>query len=193
MPLFRSARVLRIALTGAAAGALAACTTVPGSNVPAGAPITPAEAQLGAQYHEQFLAEFGGEVSGPQAAYVEQVGQNIAAQSGLGSQSAFNVSLLNSSVDNAFAVPGGYVYVTRQLVSLMNNEAELAGVLGHEVGHVAARHSARRQETAQRNQLLGVLGAVLSGAVLGNSQLGQSLSQGILQGSQLLTLRYSRN
>ena len=194
MPVNLTARIKQLALVGAAASALSACATVPGSDVAAGAPISQAEAQLGAQYHEQFLAEFGGEVSGPQAAYVEQVGQNIAVQSGLAnSQSAFNVSLLNSSLDNAFAVPGGHIYVTRQLVALMNNEAELAGVLGHEVGHVAARHSARRQQTAQRNSILGVLGAVLTGAVLGDSTLGQQLSQGLLQGSQLLTLRFSRN
>jgi predicted Zn-dependent protease len=186
--------VKRLALAGVALAALNGCATVPGSDVAAGAPISAAEAQQGAQYHQQFLAEFGGEVTGAQAAYVEQVGQNIAVQSGLAnSQSAFNVSLLNSSVDNAFAVPGGYIYVTRQLVALMNNEAELAGVLGHEVGHVAARHSARRQAAAQRNSILGVLGAVITGAVLGDSSLGQQLSQGLLQGSQLLTLRYSRN
>jgi predicted Zn-dependent protease len=175
-----------------AVGILAACTTVPGANVPAGAPISQAEAQQGAQYHEQFLAEFGGAYTGPQAGYVEQIGRNIAAQSGLGAQSAFVVTLLNSSVDNAFAVPGGYVYVTRQLVSLMNNEAELAGVLGHEVGHVAARHSARRQETAQRNQILGVLGSVLSGVLLGNSQLGQLGQQLASTAPQLATLSYSR-
>jgi predicted Zn-dependent protease len=165
---------------------------VPGASVPAGAPITQAEAQQGAQYHEQFLAEFGGAYTGPQAGYVEQIGRNIAAQSGLGTQSSFVVTLLNSSVDNAFAVPGGYVYVTRQLVSLMNNEAELAGVLGHEVGHVAARHSARRQETAQRNQILGVLGSVLSGVLLGNSQLGQLGQQLASTAPQLATLSYSR-
>ena len=186
-------RSRKLALAGVALGALAGCTAVPGADVPAGAPITQAEAQVGAQQHDQFLAEFGGEVSGPQAAYVEQVGKNIAVQSGLAnSQSAFHVSLLNSSVDNAFAVPGGYIYVTRQLVTLMNNEAELAGVLGHEVGHVAARHSARRQQTAQRNSILGVLGAVITGAVLGDSTFGQQLSQSLLQGSQLLTLRFSR-
>ncbi len=79
--------------------------------------------------------------------------RHIAVQSGLAnSESAFTVTLLNSSVDNAFAIPGGYVYVTRQLVSLMNNEAELAGVLGHEVGHVAARHSKSRQRAAPAQQ-----------------------------------------
>lgn len=192
MPVPLTIRIKQLALAGAAASALAACTTVPGSDVPAGAPITPAEAQLGAQYHQEFLEEFGGAMTGPQAAYVEQVGQNIAAQSGLGAQSAFNVSLLNSSVDNAFAVPGGYVYVTRQLAALMNNEAELAAVLGHEVGHVAARHSARRQQTAQRNQLLGVLGSILSGVLFGNSGLGQLGQQLASTAPQLATLSYSR-
>ena len=184
-----------LAMIGVGSLAMAACTTVPGSNVPAGSPITAEEAQLGAQYHEQFVAQFGGEMTGPHARYVEQVGQNIAVQSGLaGNRDAFNVTLLNSSVNNAFAVPGGYVYATRQLVNLMNNEAELAAVLGHEVGHVAARHSARRQAAAQRNQLLGVGGAILSSILLGgNNPLGQQLSQAALQGSQLATLSYSRN
>lgn len=187
-------RITYLALSGVAATSLVGCTAMPGGSATPGSPITQQEAQQGAQYHQQFLNEFGGEVAGSQAAYVEQVGKNIAVQSGLAnSQSAFNVSLLNSSVDNAFAVPGGYIYITRQLVALMNNEAELAGVLGHEVGHVAARHSASRQQAAQRNSILGVLGAVLTGAVLGDSTLGQQLSQGLLQGSQLLTLRFSRN
>ena len=194
MPSTTPRAIRAAALAGAASLALTACASVPGANVAAGAPITQEEAQLGAQYHPQFVAEFGGEMTGPQAQYVEQVGQNIAVQSGLANaQSAFNVTLLNSSVDNAFAVPGGYVYITRQLVNLMNNEAELAGVMGHEVGHVAARHSARRQQAAQRNQLLGVLGQVLAGAVLGNSALGQLGQQIAGSAPQLATLRYSRN
>src|SRR5690606_21776114 len=105
---------------------------------------------------------------------------------------SFAVTLLTSSVDNALPVPGGYVSVTRQRVALMNNEAELAGVLGHEVGHVAARHSARRQQAAQRNQILGVLGSVLSGVLFGNSQLGQLGQQLASSAPQLATLSYSR-
>ena len=189
-------RIRRLATTSLAVCSLAGCATMPetASAQSAGTPITQAEAQQGAQYHEQFLQEFGGAMSGAHAAYVEQIGKNIAVQSGLAnSQSAFNVTLLNSSVDNAFAVPGGYVYITRQLVNLMNNEAELAAVMGHEVGHVAARHSARRQQTAQRNQLLGVLGQVLAGAVLGNSALGQLGQQIAGSAPQLATLSYSRN
>ena len=191
-PSFRT-RFLKFALAGAASLALANCASIPGAGIPAGSPITQAEAQQGAQYHDEFVAEFGGAMTGPQADYVRQIGQSISVQSGLAAnQSAFRVTLLNSPINNAFAVPGGYVYVTRQLVALMNNEAELAGVLGHEVGHVAARHSARRQQTAQRNQLLGVLGQVLSGAVLGDSALGRLGSELASTAPQLATLSYSR-
>ncbi|WP_416831622.1 MAG: M48 family metalloprotease [Erythrobacter sp.] len=182
-------------IAGAAPLALALSGCMGGGEIPsASTPITNSEAQQGAQYHPQLLAQFGGAMGGSQAQYVEQVGKNIAVQSGLGNaRESFTVSLLNSPVNNAFAVPGGYIYTTRQLVTLMNNEAELAGVLGHEVGHVAARHSQRRQQTAQRNSIIGVLGAIGSSLLLGDSSLGSTLSRGFLQGSQLLTLSFSRS
>jgi predicted Zn-dependent protease len=179
---------------GAASLTLGGCMTAGDAKIPSAAtPITPAEAKQGAEAHPQLLAEFGGAMSGAQATYVEQIGKNIAVQSGLGgARESFTVSLLNSPVNNAFAIPGGYIYTTRQLVTLMNSEAELAGVLGHEVGHVAARHSQRRQQAATKNTLLGLGGAILSGILLGDSGLGQTLSRGFLQGSQLLTLKFSR-
>lgn len=189
----RGARAL--CLTTIAASALAATAAAQAQTRAAPVPqITQAEMQQGAQANTQILAEFGGAMTGPQAAYVEGVGKTIAVQSGLGNaRDSFRVALLNSSVNNAFAIPGGYIYTTRQLVGLMNNEAELAGVLGHEVGHVAARHSQRRQQTAQRNSILGAIGSILSGVLLGNSGLGQAIGQGIQQGSQLLTLKFSRS
>ena len=148
----------------------------------------------GAKANPQLLAEYGGAFSGPQAAYVTRVGRRIAVQSGLSnSQSDFTITLLNSPVNNAFAIPGGYVYVTRQLTGLMNDEAELASVLGHEVGHVAARHSQKRESRSRRNSILGTLGQVLVGAVAGDSGLGQLLSRGVGTGAQLATLRYSRS
>lgn len=190
-------RALRaILLTTLAAGALSACATTADAQTRSSAPqqISQAEAQQGARANQQIIQEFGGAMTGPQAAYVETVGKNIAVQSGLGNaRASFNVALLNSAVNNAFAIPGGYIYTTRQLVALMNNEAELAGVLGHEVAHVAARHAQRRQQTAQRNSILGAIGSVLSGVLLGNSGIGQAISQGLQQGSQLLTLRFSRS
>lgn len=155
--------------------------------------ISAKDKQEGAKAHPQLVAEFGGALTGPQASYVETIGKNVAVQSGLSNaRGDFTVTLLNSSVNNAFAIPGGYIYTTRQLVALMNNEAELAGVLGHEVWHVVARHSAKRQSAATKNAVLGTGLAILSGILLGNSQVGQVVQQGLLQGSQLLTLKYSR-
>ena len=159
--------------------------------------ITPAERKQGDEAHPQLLAEFGGAYNGPQAAYVNRIGQNIAVQSGLSrSPKDFTVTLLNSPVNNAFAIPGGYVYVTRQLMALMNDEAELAGVLGHEVGHVAAQHSKKRQSAATRNQILGVLGAVLGGAIGDNGGLlgglGGLLQNNAMQVAQMATLGFSR-
>ena len=185
LPLFAGVAPLALALSGCMGG---------GAIPSASTPITQSEAQQGAEYHPQLLAQFGGAMSGRQANYVESVGKNIAVQSGLGNaRDSFTVSLVNSSVNNAFAIPGGYIYTTRQLLALMNNEAELAGVLGHEVAHVAARHSQRRQQKAQRNSLLGTVGAILSGVLLGDSGLGQQLGKTFLQGSQLLTLKFSRS
>ncbi len=147
--------------------------------------ISQSEKAQGQQAHPQLLQTFGGAYGGPQDAYVARVGKRIAVQSGLsGSERDFTVTLLNSPVHNAFAIPGGYVYVTRQLLALMNDEAELAAVLGHEVGHVAARHSTSRSRTSG---VTSVLAGIL-GAVTGSSQVGQFAGQA----AQLYTLRFSR-
>ncbi|PAX07680.1 M48 family metalloprotease [Sphingomonas lenta] len=157
-------------------------------------PITAQERQQGAQANQGLIQEYGGALTGRQAAYVEQIGQRIATQSGLSnSPGAFNVTLLNSPVNNAFAIPGGYVYVTRDLVALMNDEAELAAVMGHEVAHVAARHSRSRQTRAQRNSILGALGQLGLGALFGNSGLGGLAARSVPSLFQLDTLGFSRS
>lgn len=193
MPLSRIARWKTTLFTTALTASLsvAACTT--GEIASTGTPLTQDERLQGSKVHPELVQEFGGAITGQKSDYVETVGRNIAVQSGLSNaRGDFTVTLLNSSVNNAFAIPGGYVYVTRQLVGLMNNEAELAGVLGHEVGHVAARHSARRQAKAQQNALLGVLGQVLSGVLFGDSALGELGQQISSTVPQLATLSYSR-
>mgnify|MGYP000868156897 CR=1 FL=1 len=161
-------------------------------------PFSQAEKNQGAQAHTEILQEFGGAMSGRQADYVRGVGQTIAVQSGLSTaRSDFTVTLLNSAVNNAFALPGGYIYTTRQLVGLMNNEAELAGVLGHEVGHTAARHSKARQRRATRNSILGVLGTIVGGMLGDNGGLagtvGGLLQNNAMRAAQLATLGYSRS
>ena len=181
----------------AATAALALMVPTSGDAAQSGATtaqaISAKDRQQGAAAHPQLVAEFGGALTGPQASYVETIGKNMAMQTGLANSRAdFTVTLLNSPVDNAFAIPGGYIYVTRQLVGLMNNEAELGGVLGHEWAHISQRHAAKRQSAATRNTVIGVLGTILSGVLLGDGQLGQIGQQVFSQGSQLLTLKYSR-
>ena len=153
------------------------------------APRDVAESQ---RQHPALVAEFGGAETGPRAAYVEAVGRRVAVYSGVTNPGqSFRFTPLNAAVENAFATPGGYVYITRQLMGLMNDEAELAFVLGHETGHIAANHSRARQQASQRNSILGVLG-VLLGSVVGGG-LGDLLAQGAQYGSQLRTLSFSRD
>lgn len=190
-------RIRHLAMMAAGAGALLVASNglVPQAEalVTQAQSITAAEKKQGSEAHPQLLEEFGGAYQVPQTAYVVQVGKGIAVQSGLGNaRDDFTVTLLNSPVNNAFAIPGGYVYVTRQLLALMNDEAELAGVLGHEVGHVAARHSEKRQKAAQRNSILGLLGQIGAAVLLGDGAAGKLGQQVFGTGTQLLTLKYSR-
>ena len=142
--------------------------------VPGPQSISASDKQAGAQADPDLTAEYGGAYTGSQSGLVRQVGLKVAAQSGIeGVEKDFSFKLLNSGTPNAFAIPGGFVYTTRGLLALMNNEAELAFVLGHETGHIAAHHTDRRQKVTQRSVLLGTLGQTLLGAVLGNSTLGQ--------------------
>ena len=160
-------------------------------------PFSSKEKANGAKYHPEILKEFGGAYQSPKTAYVERVGKKIALQSGLAnSESEFTVTFLNSAVNNAFAIEGGYVYITRQLAALCNSEAEMAGVLGHEVGHTAARHSKKRQKQATIANILGTIGTI-GGAILGdNGGLAGALGgvareySGAL--AQIFTLKYSR-
>ena len=139
--------------------------------------ITPAAAQrlhtLNPQDVEQaqsenaaLVQELGGAETGARAAYVAVVGRRVAAYSGIASPSEeLHFITLNSAVENAFSVPGGYVYVTRQLMALMDDESELAFALGHEVGHVAANHAHIREQYVEQSSG-GMFGQII-GAIFG--------------------------
>jgi predicted Zn-dependent protease len=101
------------------------------------------------------------------------VGSQVAANSELSNQ-PWKFTVLNSHIPNAFALPGGYVYVTRGLLAIMNSEDELAGVLGHEIGHVTARHSAKRYS----NSMLVGVGSGILGATTDNKILQQAAAVG---------------
>lgn len=156
----------------------------------AGRPLDPRYVQEAQREHSQMIAEFGGAETGPRAAYVESVGRRVAAYSGVAPQ-AYRFTLLNSAVENAFAVPGGYVYVTRQLMGLMDNESELAFAIGHEVGHVAANHAQAREAYARRGSIGSILGAIF-GSVIGGG-LGNVVSEMFTARSQMATLSFSRD
>ena len=137
--------------------------------------------------HADLVRELGGAETGPRAAYVESIGRRVAAPSGVANPSqAFHFTTLNSAVENAFSVPGGYVYITRQLMGLMDDESQLAFALGHEVGHVAANHAHIREQYAQRNPL-GVFGTII-GAIFGSG-----ITDVLQARARLDTLSFSRD
>ena len=128
--------------------------------------LDPRDVAQAQREHARLVQELGGAETGPRAAYVASVGRRVGAFSGLANAGqALHFTTLNSAVENAFSVPGGYVYVTRQLLTLMDDEAELAFAIGHEVGHVAANHAHIREQYARRNSY-GVLGQIM-GAIFG--------------------------
>jgi len=122
------------------------------------------EMSEGAKAHKDVLKEYGAVDDPKLQAYVAELGQRLAAQSHRANLQ-WTFTVLDSPEINAFALPGGYVYVTRGIMAYLENEAELAGVMGHEIGHVTARHAAQRA-TRQQNAGIGVIAATVLGAVL---------------------------
>ncbi len=157
------------------------------------------EKQIGAEADPQIIAQFGLYDDQALARYVDDVGKKVLATSHLRRADTppeyrdleFHFRVLDSPVVNAFALPGGYIYVTRGLLAHLQNEAQLAMVLGHEIGHVAGRHASKRAFQSQLGQL-GLIG----GAILGQELLGlpgQDLLSAGGTVAQLLFLRYGRD
>ncbi|MGQ0709459.1 MAG: M48 family metalloprotease [Rhodoferax sp.] len=121
------------------------------------------ERAQGAQAHAQIVQEYGVVQAPALQAYVSALGRKLAEHSHR-EQLQWHFTVLDSPEINAFALPGGYVYITRGILAYLDSEAELAGVLGHEIGHVTARHAAQRA-TRQSDASLGVLAAGVLGAV----------------------------
>jgi predicted Zn-dependent protease len=130
------------------------------------------EKQMGKDAYPKLIQEFGGVYSDRRVtAYVESLGRKLAAVTETPGDE-FTFTVLDNPIVNAFATPGGYVYISRGLMALAENEAELAGVLGHELGHVVARHSSQRISKATvAGALSGLLGAGQVGQALGGLYL----------------------
>ena len=143
------------------------------------------EIAMGREADPQIVAQYGLYEDANLQAFINEKGKQMGAISHRPNL-AYQFRIVNSEVVNAFAVPGGYVYFTRGIMAHFNNEAEFAGVLGHEIGHVAARHSVEQQ----RNQILGQIGLV-AGIVVA-PQLAQ-FAEAASQGLGLMFLKFGRD
>ncbi len=186
--------------------AFSGCTTNPTT----GRPQLPGisrneEVSIGLSEAPKLTQEFGGEVQDPDLrAYITEIGMRLKDHSDFdargnritdwkrappGSQRTWVFTLLDSDVINAFALPGERVFMSRGLADKMTNEAQLAGVLGHEIGHVMARHTSERIGQAQLGQGVLTIGGIFAG--------GGTSGQIAMQGGQLLIggtlLKFSRD
>ena len=116
------------------------------------------EIAIGRENHAKIIQQYGLYDSPSLQDYVQKVGDKLAMISHR-KNLIFRFTVLDTNEINAFALPGGYIYITRGLLAYLSNEAELAAVLGHEIGHVTARHAVRQQSTAAAT---GLLAAVLA-------------------------------
>lgn len=143
------------------------------------------EIRMGREADRAILAQYGAYEDTSLAAFVERVGQRLAEVSerpGL----EWHFRVLDSPVVNAFALPGGYIYLTRGILAAMNSEAQLAGVIGHEIGHVTARHTAQQITQSQIASVGLVAGLIF---VPGAGRYGAVLQQSL----GLLFLKFGRD
>lgn len=160
------------------------------------------EVQQGAEADKEVVEEMGLYENPGLQAYVEAIGQRLVQASNFTGPNApeiyrntkFTFRIIDSDVVNAFALPGGYVYVTRGLLAHVDNEAQLAVVLGHEIGHVVARHSSQQARRDQWGQIGVVLGSILGQKVLGEKMpdVGSQILNYGGKATETFLLKYSR-
>ncbi|MFD2162985.1 M48 family metalloprotease [Paradesertivirga mongoliensis] len=143
------------------------------------------EIAMGKEADPQIIAQYGLYEDKALQDFINQKGKAMAAVSHRPSLD-YHFRIVDSEVINAFAVPGGYVYFTRGIMAHFNDEAQFAGVLGHEIGHITARHSVIQQ----RNAMLGQIG-LIAGMVI-SPEFGQ-FAQQASQGLGLLFLKFGRD
>ena len=143
------------------------------------------EIALGKETDPAIVANFGLYENPQMQKFIDVKGQEMARISHRPHLN-YEFKILDSPVVNAFAVPGGYVYFTRGIMAHFNNEAEFAGVLGHEIGHITAKHSVKQQTRQMLGQIGLVAGVVLSPGVRNNFEQ-------ISQGMGLLFLKFGRD
>ncbi len=142
------------------------------------------EIRTGATEHQKVMQTYGAKYDGtPLQAYVNEVGQRVVKNTER-TDVQYKFYVLDTPMVNAFAIPGGYIYVTRGLLALANSEDELASVLAHETGHITGRHSAERYSRG----ILTSLGAAALSVALDSADATQAIGLG----TELYTKQYSR-
>ena len=143
------------------------------------------EIEMGKETDVSIRQEYGIYEDEALNAYVRSVGEKMVPNTHRPAL-PYHFAVLDTPIENAFAAPGGYIYITRGMLALMNDEAALAAILGHELGHVNARHTAR----AMSRQLLLMGGVLLAGAL---SEDIRKIAPFAMVGLQVLFLKYSRD
>lgn len=167
---------------------LAGCAMNPVSGTPDMVFMTETqEVESGAQFDVKIRQHFGAYDNKDLQTYVDSVGQRLAKVSHR-PELKWRFTVLDSATVNAFALPGGYVYITRGLMSYLSSEADLAAVLGHEIGHVTARHGVRQHSKSLLTQV--TMGTVVKGSPILDNFLGRSV---MLSGAGAFLASYSRD
>ncbi len=157
------------------------------------------EIEIGRNEHSKILDSYGGEYKNKKIKnYINSLGKFLVSTSELPNLK-FTFTILDTPIVNAFALPGGYIYITRGLLTICQNEAQIAGVLSHEIGHVTARHAANRYTQAIGTSLLANILNTISNSNLAGNLINQSAGLYILSYSRKqeyeadkLSVRYMR-
>ena len=168
------------------AGALSGCATNPATGSSFfNLMSAEKEQKVGDEEHPKLVAQFGGEVIDARITrYIDGIGQRLARHSELPNLK-YSFTLLDTDMINAFALPGGYVHITRGLLALANSEAEVAGVMAHEIGHITGRHTAQRYSQS----VLAGIGVNVLSILTRSRELGQLAGTG----ADLYLRSYSRD
>jgi predicted Zn-dependent protease len=165
--------LLSRAVLAVAAGSLAACASNPTGGTDFVLMSEKSELEKGKELHEETIKEQAVYHDEELEAYVNRVGQKLAAISHR-PELTYTFTIIDSPDINAFALPGGYVYINRGLMTFLTSEAQLAAVLGHEIGHITARHAVRQQTAARSGNILTTTASIASVLTTGTNVLGET-------------------
>lgn len=151
------------------------------ANLALAGPRNSADQDIGQENHPKIIAQSGGEIdTGAAIAFVERIGRELIQHSDQ-PDDIWTFTILDTPKVNAFATPGGFVYVTRGLLALANDEAELAAVLAHEISHVTADHLGARNDQGGEALRTGLFGAIVGGLLSGGEdRIGNAIKSGIM-------------